>query len=203
MTVLLTWISDALAMHCALELGLDDEALRLLATFPHSPDAKRSSVDPAELDGQRGAHYDARWGSWKGREEEFFRACAELVDEMSPGEVLAVAGARARLAAAAVKRGYQALVSEQIPPALRTGSFSTHLGADKVLLQGYSGMDPLSAPRLMLDILPYFDGGPLDETLDRIEQELGVRLESDLVRKLVDFEVLVPADARATPDQSA
>jgi hypothetical protein len=196
MTSLLGWMSEALAMHCALELGLDDEALRFLLP---PPGTKRSSLDPSELDGGRAADYDARWGAWKGREEAYFGACAEIVAALSPAEVLAVAGARARVAAAAAKQGYEALVSTRLPTALRAGSFSVRVGPENVYLNGYSGSDELEAPRILLDILPYFDGRPLDATLEHIEEELGVKLERDLILKLLDFEVLVPADAPATP----
>jgi hypothetical protein len=86
-----------------------------------------------------------------------------------------------------------------LPTALRAGSFSVRVGPENVYLNGYSGSDELEAPRILLDILPYFDGRPLDATLEHIEEELGVKLERDLILKLLDFEVLVPADASATP----
>jgi hypothetical protein len=43
-----------------------------------------------------------------------------------------------------------------------------------------------------LDLLPYFDGPPTKEVLRRIQKERGLRLQKALVRKLVDFEILIP-----------
>jgi hypothetical protein len=44
-----------------------------------------------------------------------------------------------------------------------------------------------------MELLPYFDGCPTEDVLAAIADERGIRLEPDLVRKLVDFMLLVPA----------
>jgi hypothetical protein len=43
-----------------------------------------------------------------------------------------------------------------------------------------------------MELLPYFDGRPTEDVLAAIADERGIRLEPDLVRKLVDFMLLVP-----------
>jgi hypothetical protein len=55
----------------------------------------------------------------------------------------------------------------------------------------YNGFDPLELPRLLVDVLPYFDGGPTCDALRRIRAERRINVQPDLVRRLVDFELLV------------
>jgi hypothetical protein len=59
----------------------------------------------------------------------------------------------------------------------------------------YSPYDPLDLPRRLVDVLGYFDGQPTSEVLPRIRRERGLDVQPDLVRRLVDFGVLVPAPA--------
>lgn len=190
---LLATCSEELAVHCALELGLDDEALARLT--PWSTTFDKTAIEPHELDGAHAADYDARWGTWRGRELEYFLACARIVDAMSWEDVLAIAGARSRLAASKLTAANRELRSSELPTALRTGMFRSRLGpSGTVRLQGYSNGDELAAPKMLLDVLPHFDGSPVDDVLARVEAEAGVTLNRELVRKLVDFEILVPAD---------
>lgn len=189
---MLTIVSEQLAFHCALEVGLDDVSIGHLptttSTFGDTP------VDPRELDGERVADYAARWGRWDGREREFFIACAEIVDHMAWPDVLAAAGARARVALAELNTAYAALRSEELPSALRIGAVRSRPGnPGTVCLAGYHDGDEIAAPSVLADLLPYFDGSPVGEVLARIEQEAGIALERDLVRKLVDFKILVAA----------
>jgi hypothetical protein len=44
-----------------------------------------------------------------------------------------------------------------------------------------------------MELLPYFDGRPVADALAAIADERGVSLDAALVRKMVDFELLVPA----------
>ena len=44
------------------------------------------------------------------------------------------------------------------------------------------------------DVLGYFDGRPTRETLEQIRQERDINVHPSLVRRLVDFGVLVAAD---------
>jgi hypothetical protein len=59
---------------------------------------------------------------------------------------------------------------------------------------GYSGLDPIEIPRILLDALPSFDGRPTAEVLRRVERDLGIRIEDDLVRRLTDLSLLEAVD---------
>jgi len=63
----------------------------------------------------------------------------------------------------------------------------------------YSGYDPLDVPNQVMELLPYFDGRQTADVLAAIAEERGIRLEPDLVRKLVDFVLLVPAKTPTIP----
>jgi hypothetical protein len=79
--------------------------------------------------------------------------------------------------------------------------FSTHqklpTARDHDLVATYSPYDPLELPRRLFDALGYFDGRPTQDALRRIRDECCLRLQPALVRRLVDFGVLVPADGPA------
>ena len=57
----------------------------------------------------------------------------------------------------------------------------------------YSEYDPLVLPAELLAVLPRFDGRPVEEVLRVIEEEERLRLDRDLLRRLVDFQILVRA----------
>ena len=63
----------------------------------------------------------------------------------------------------------------------------------------YSQYDPLELPRLLVDVLPYFDGRPTVEALRRIRAGRRVNVQPGLVRRLVDFGVLVDMGAPTWP----
>lgn len=59
-------------------------------------------------------------------------------------------------------------------------------------LTTYSPYDPIELPRELVDILDHFAGVPVSEVLKRIERDAHLTLDSELVQRLVDFEVLRP-----------
>jgi len=95
----------------------------------------------------------------------------------------------ARLAVEAYRR----LCSDHVPDRLRLAPFEVvDAGPDYLRVVSYNGLDPLELPRRLVDVLPSFDGRPTRETVHRIRTEHGIRLEAGLVRRLVDFGILVP-----------
>ncbi len=45
-----------------------------------------------------------------------------------------------------------------------------------------------------MDVLHYFDGRPTDRALEAITMETGIQVTRSMVRRLVDFGVLIPTD---------
>ena len=72
-------------------------------------------VDPA-------AHKRA-WGAWHGREEDFFRACAEKVGSLPWSEVLRIGGADLRMLAHLTRLAHARLLAVELPETLAVGSY--------------------------------------------------------------------------------
>ena len=188
---LLTTVEQDLARWCVAELDLGGEALRHL--FPAASETAR--IDPRALDGEpEPARLRELWGDWAGREADYYQACARLVEPLKWPDVLALCGPAVRLHARLTGNAYQQLVSTELPPALRVGSFHcARFGAETVVVNSYNSCDPVELPRALVEVLPFFDGRPTKRVLASIRAERGLILDRDLVRKLVDFKILVPA----------
>jgi len=50
-----------------------------------------------------------------------------------------------------------------------------------------------------MDLFPYFDGRPTRDALRQIQRRTGWVLDETLVRRLADFEILVPPPPPPTP----
>ena len=84
---------------------------------------------------------------------------------------------------------------EQLPAAHKVGAFNVlRVGPEANTVSTYSGYDPFELPHKLLEVLPYFDGRPVAQALAAIAAERDIKLERALVRKLVDFKILVPAE---------
>ena len=75
----------------------------------------------------------------------------------------------------------------QVESWIATPSISTR---SAVWLQA-GPLDPIELPRVLVDVLQEFDGRPIDETLSEIEETTGLQIEQPLVRRLLDFRVLL------------
>jgi len=193
MLQLLGQVEGELTHWCVLELQLGDDALRHL--MANGPEGRAGDITGDALDNKVDPEIYAQiWGAWRGREHEFFARCAELVRPLSWADVLAICGAEARVHARLTEESYRRLTSDDIPPVLEVGPMQlAHMRRGTMRISTYSGYDPLDVPNQVMELLPYFDGRPTEDVLATIAEERGIRLEPDLVRKLVDFMLLVPA----------
>jgi hypothetical protein len=195
--VLLAGVEKDLARWCLLELRLGAGALGCLFPPPEPTEPSRT-IDRFQLDGRvNPEQHAAVWGEWAGRERELFDACGHLVERLGWQEVLAICGPGVRISARLVRDSCDALQSGELPARLRVGEFGIHSVTGKnVLVVSYNGHDPLRLPVGLMEALPYFDGRPVADALRAIERKKQLRLDPDLVRKLVDFSILVPVPAR-------
>ncbi len=187
---LLSAVESSLARWCVLELDVGTEALRRL--FPPPQRATAQTFDEHDLDGRVDLkEYRALWGTWAGREREFYRSSAALVNPLTWQEVRALCGPEVGVYVRLTQEAYRALHSQMIPPALRVRRFEVvDSRPEASTLASYSRFDPLKVPRPLLRVLPYFDGRPTDEAVQCIAAEQGIQLDPPLMRKLVDFEIL-------------
>jgi len=184
-------VEKDLALWCVLELQRDANALRCMPGW--SDDVITGHTLDNKVDEKA---YARMWGTWCGREGEFFKRCAELVNPLSWSEVLAVCGPEASMLCRLTQESYNRLASEDIPHALNVGSINlVQMEQGTTRVRTYSDFDPLDIPNIVMELLQYFDGRPTEQSLSAIANERGIRIEPALVQKLVDFNVLVsPGD---------
>lgn len=187
-------VEHALAIWCALEAGLEVEALGVV--LPQDDrSGGRPSPTAADLDG-RPDPVKARklWGSWLGREVEFYGLCGRQAERLTWPDVERIGGSEVTALARLTTEAFAALRSTDLPERLTSGQFQViSTGHEGVRVVSYTGSDPLDLDPAVMEVLPYFDGRPTTQALASIEKELGIRVEEDLVRKLADFEILRPA----------
>jgi hypothetical protein len=196
---LLRAVERDLARWCVLEHQFGDDALRHLAqtgAWTEQPEPlAAASMDNKVEEGR----YARIWDKWRGCEIDFFIRCAKLVGELSWKDVLTVSSPETRAYARLTKQAYVRLTSDEIPPRLRVGAMKlSQIGQEKTRVETYSILDPIDVTNVVMDLLQYFDGRPTEEILGDIANKRELRLNHSLVRKLVDFELLVPPDSQNT-----
>jgi len=191
---LLMAVEDGLSAWCVVESDLEPECLARL--FPQrQKQGGPTGLSAADIDGRPDPEV-ARglWGKWLGREREFYRGCGARVAALGWADVARIGGPEVAVRARLTRDAFETMTSERIPERLEAGSF--HIvasGTRAVRVVSYSGSDPLDLDPAVLEILPYFDGRPTREALRAVEKDLNVSVEDDLVRRLVDFEILAPS----------
>jgi hypothetical protein len=188
---LLTQVEKGLSRWCVLELEIGIQALERLFVLSPGP-RERLKLNGLQLDRVADLEaYRLLWGRWLGREREFYQQCARLVGDLSWDDVTRICGPDVRVLTQLVQEAYDRLTSDQVPEIVRLKDVQIiGLTHDSVQVATYSPHDPLKFPRKLFDVLPYLDNHPLSEALQTIEKEKGLRLSRELVRKLVDFEIL-------------
>jgi Fe-S-cluster containining protein len=181
---LLQLVEQELGLWCLAELKVGSAEVLAMSD--------QSSPDVSELGGEMNwGLYRKTWGDWVGREADFYRACARLVDPLTWEQVERVSGPRVRILAQILSDAYKHLESKAIPERLRLGRIHfTGVEAGGFRIVGYSGFDPLLMPEKLARTLKYFDGKPIEETLEAILTRENIRLDMNLVRKMVDFGIL-------------
>ena len=191
---LLFKIESNLAWWCVLKLDAGLDSLRILATsYAGKVRGEQKSSDPTEVV-QR-----ALWGEWYGREREFYREAARLVEGLTWEEVVAICGPEVPVHVRLVRDAHARVGSEELPERLRPGRYvMTPLDGTYTRVATYSKHDALDLPTGLLNILHHFDGRPTSEVMARLLEEKRIRLEPMLVRRLADFNILLPDEDRAS-----
>jgi hypothetical protein len=197
---LLATIEGELAWWNVVELNPGPAAFEALLALREGY-LEEEKLSPEDLDGVvEPAARRRYWGTWVGREEEFYRECAARVNALEWTQVLAICGPAVRAHASNARDKYGSLLSDRIPERLEVGPFKIiQSDGDRFFIDSYRGYDPLLLSRRVFQLLPEFDGRPTEEVLAELPEKHGVRMSPGLVRKLVDFAVLEPADAPARP----
>jgi hypothetical protein len=190
---LLGIVERNLAAWCVSQLDIGIDALSELCGA--TTDTRTPLLTAAQLDNRPDPGRHRRvWGKWLGREQDFFIECARLVGPLSWDRVIEICGSQARIQADLTCHAFEQLVSEEIPPALKVGSFrlvQITNGISRV--KTYSDLDPLDVPEAVMETLGYFNGRPTEDAIKAIAADKAIQLTPDLIRKLCDFQLLIPA----------
>jgi hypothetical protein len=198
--LLLSQVEKGLSRWCVLELEIGIRALeRLFLLFPDP--RERPKLNGPQMDQVADLEsYRLLWGRWLGREREFYQRCARLVGGLSWDDVTRICGPDVLALTKLVQDAYDQLTSNQVPEVVRLRQIQiVGMTLDSVQVKTYSPHDLLKFPRKLLDVLPYLDNQPVSEALQTIEKEKGLRLSMDLVRRLVDFEILTTGPEEEPP----
>jgi hypothetical protein len=189
---LLRTVETQLARWCVLA-QFSDDALRELMKSP-SWTGQPEPLTAEAMDSRIAEESYARiWDQWRGREIDFFIRCAKLVTDLSWDHVLAISGPEAQAYARLTKQAYGKLTSTEIPPRLKVGVFTVvQMGNGKTRIKTVNEFNPIDVSNVVMELLQYFDGRPNEEVLDAIAREKKLVVDPSLVRKMVDFGVLVP-----------
>ena len=185
-------VERELAVHVALASGISsrvvEECSRINSTLLREQYLQEVSKD-ANLWRSRD-----RWADWYERQEAFFRQCGHAVEGMSWSEVKQVCGPHLERLSDVVKDAYQALLSTELPPALRVGKLTMIAdGPTTSSVSTYRALDTLTLDNDLLQVLKYFDGRPYAVVLAEIEENEALRLDEPLLRRLLDYDILQEA----------
>ena len=191
---LLSAVEKSLTRWCVLELDIGAAALKHLFPASGSPTTKRK-IDARALDGIADPDQAREiWGAWSGREKEFYLECGRLVEPLDWRAVTTIGGPELGIFARLVTESYRKILSDEIPARLKVGPFNTmRMEQDFSSIMSYNQFDPFDLPTPLMMLLPYFDGRPTVEALEAIAANEDTVLSEDLIRRLIDFEVLIPA----------
>ena len=179
------------------EAALSRYAVASLGKGAHEPDLPRMRLTREDLEGKAptDADYQSYWGSWVGREEEFYVECATVVETLGQAEYTRVvddAGGREMLAETAAL--YDALTAPKLAshlvrnPALRATPAPGGVGVTT-----YSRYDPLFLTQDLHDALGEFTADePVASVLERLKREHDVDLPESLLLQMQVHGVMTP-----------
>jgi Fe-S-cluster containining protein len=180
----------AIARHAVLELDVGAAVLAKL--FPHSEDIE-SDPAPGDLDKHVDPQrYATLWGRWLGREREFFARSATIAAKLTWEDVERIGGSELSARARVTRDALAFLNAVALPKRVRVGAFEiTTMSQATTSLTTYTPYDPITVPNELLAVLPRFDGVTTAQALATIRSEDGIELDEGLVRRLIDFRVLL------------
>ncbi len=180
-----------LSLWCTLQLDIGDDALSLIE-WGRECGMTGENLNSNELDGR----YDTEtarkiWGRWWQKEAVFYTECARMVSELDFQDVEKICGPEVQAFSRLVEQAYGRLQETQIPIQLQIGSFKVEDATlDAVRVWSYSRFDPLDLPTPIYMALSYFDGRSTLDVQSLVEHDLGIQLDTQMIRTLIDFGIL-------------
>ncbi len=175
------------------ELGFDAD--RIAAGAHVGADLDARDLDARPPDEQA---YADQWGTWCGRERDFYRAAFDLVRGLDRERFAALTGFQGELDLARVERRYEAMVNPRVPdPLRRNPSIHVVRAPDgSYLLTSYPSGEPTRLREPIYLLLDRFDGHrPTGDVRSEILAATGLRVADSFLVTLYQHRILLgPAD---------
>ncbi len=184
----------AASMWAVLQLDPGPRAKTLLLFL----DQRRDSAVREIVEGIPDHAYRTLWGTWFGRELEFYREAGRLVGELTWADVRRIAGPELTALEDIARYTHDRQLSQALPPGVARGPdalFQIHpTRPDHLRVTTRAlGYDPLDLPAAILPLIPVLCGrDPVEAMRELHANGRGELLDEAVVRKLLDYGVLVP-----------
>jgi hypothetical protein len=178
---------EMLAWHCVRTLDIGDQAFEVL----EQTDEPRGNLDGSVpiTDAMR----QAVWGRWYRRELEFYEKSAELVNQMSWADVLAVGGRRLASKVEEIEEAHEDMLNRRLPPFVEGGSTAVlHEEDGQVWVRSYRSYDSVPISRAAFDVIEDLNVIMMDDLRERLEPHLDAQLQDDTLRYWVELGLLKP-----------
>jgi hypothetical protein len=184
---LLVQIEQSVSVHCALELGISGGVIDELMTAPYMMKSA-ADVDAVPDDEQ----HAKLWGKWLGREDAYYRACAEQAEQLDFAAVRKLGGITLERRLAMVRKAFDALLSTALPARLKVGPLQLAPAKPGKVRLVAGANQPLEMRAMVIEVLSYFQGQPLDEVKATLVEQ-GFELADSFIEKLWSHGFLVEA----------
>jgi hypothetical protein len=168
------------------------------------PELRRDRLSAEDIDDlpPKDSDYRAWWGSWVGREAEFYVKCHEWVKAASPADFARNVdrSKEGQQALADLVAKYDALEAKLLPKSLvKNPRMREDHAGDKVVVTSYHRFDPIAIDKDLFEVVGLFEADQtLEQNLERLKRDDGIELAPELVEFLFAAGVLVdPASPRA------
>jgi hypothetical protein len=191
-------VERLLARHAAKSI---DPALR-------DPDLPRMKLTREDLEDRPPAEttYAGTWGAWVGREEDFYRKCADRVRSLERADFECLVDEPGRALLAAAVESYDAVTQPKLLPRLKLNPDMRIVPAPGgVGVTTYSRYDSLFLTEALYEALGHFSGeDSVEVVLERLRRDHDVELPTSLLLELQLHGVVTSAEDRTpsrTPEQ--
>lgn len=183
------------------EVMLSNYAVKTLDHRLKEPAVERQTITLRDLEDRPPSdeEYASYWGTWLGREEEWYVACHEAVKKIPKEEFLRFVDGEepGRSLVDALRARWDQLNNQSLIPAvlLKNPKMKDRYVDDGVVITSYNLYDSFKMDRDLFDVLGVFDATQsVDKTLERLRDEHGAELTPELLQYLYRHGVLVAPD---------
>lgn len=183
------------------EASLAVWATRAIARDVKQPPLEETTLTLEELEDRPPSEetYARTWGTWLGREEEFYVACANKVRNLSRQEFVQLVDEtpKGRDLLGELRARYAALTAAKLPDRLALNPKVRRLpvAGGIAITTPYNAYDSMLLEKDLVDVLEKLrHDEPLTETRRRLSDEEGIEFADELLLHLVNHLILVPPE---------